>query len=405
MSGVSTFLEDLAERVQPSGVGRTVDDKMALVRIALSSGFVVLLNIAILTVIHFGFGEPEAAALDLIAATSYVTAFVVFLSTGSVRLYAGIAIWVSLASVIASHIVLGGYLWSGGFVLWGLINILVGALWLGRRTTYALTSLWVVAAALLVVFESTFQSWRDPTDPQMAVLTLFMIFLTTLAILLPTILILVARIFEERAATRALLLNILPESIADRLTAGPHVIADHHESCSILFADLVGFTAHSRQIDADRLVGELNTIFSAFDRVVLEHGGEKIKTIGDGYMAAFGVPDDLEGHAEIACDVGLQLVDVIADLNDDLGTSFEIRVGIGTGPVIAGVIGESKFSYDLWSDTVILASRLETASRPGAVLVSEQVAVDAGERFDFEPLGSIELKGRPPTPAFVATRV
>ncbi len=188
----------------------------------------------------------------------------------------------------------------------------------------------------------------------------------------------------ERETSERLLLNVLPPPIAERLKLGERPIADHFPEVTVLFADLVGFTRLATLLPASELVGSLNEIFSVFDMLAERHGLEKIKTIGDAYMAAAGLPTPRPGHVEATADMALDIVQEIARLRRETGKPFSIRVGINTGPVVAGVIGRKKFIYDLWGDTVNMASRMESHSIPDHIRVTAAVYESAKERYWFE---------------------
>jgi adenylate cyclase len=198
---------------------------------------------------------------------------------------------------------------------------------------------------------------------------------------------------REREKSERLLLNILPSAIAGRLKGGEKSIANGHEIVSVMFADLCGFTALSRKTSPADLVSMLNGIFTAFDHIVEEHGVEKIKTIGDCYMLVGGIPLHRGDHAAAVADCALEMLDALADLNRANGTELQMRVGIHTGPVVAGVIGKIKFTYDLWGDTVNVASRMESSGQPGRIHISEQTAEQLQGRFLLEDRGFVECKG------------
>jgi len=201
------------------------------------------------------------------------------------------------------------------------------------------------------------------------------------------------KILEERAKSDELLCNILPGSVADQLKAGASVIAERHEEVTILFADLVGFTDLAGKMSAARLVPVLNEIFSGFDDLAGRHGVEKIKTIGDAYMACGGLPEaDPEGTCKIAR-MALEMFPVIGEVNQRHGLALELRVGIHCGEVVAGVIGKRKFIYDLWGAAVNTASRLEASSVPGRIQLSDAVRERLGDGFVTEQRGEIVLKG------------
>jgi class 3 adenylate cyclase len=203
------------------------------------------------------------------------------------------------------------------------------------------------------------------------------------------------RVIEQKnRENEALLLNILPGEIAERLKSGENEIADAFAEVTVLFADLVGFTVLSSQLTADEVVEMLNGLFSRFDRIASELGIEKIKTIGDCYMAVCGLPRRCPEHAERMARMALRMVEETADYGRQLGLALQIRIGLNSGPVVAGVIGTSKFIYDLWGDTVNVASRMESSGVPGAIQVTSSVYERLKDRFEFQDRGVIQVKGK-----------
>jgi len=196
------------------------------------------------------------------------------------------------------------------------------------------------------------------------------------------------------ARSEGLLLNVLPKPIADRLKRDPGTIAEAYEEVSVLFADVVDFTRFAERTPPDRVVGVLNEIFSAFDALATLHGVEKIKTIGDAYMVASGLPEPRPDHVEAMAAMAVDMREAFHDVCRRLDLGLSIRVGIDTGPVVAGVIGRNKFIYDLWGDTVNTASRMESHGLPGEIQVSEAVHRRLVGRYDLKPRGEIELKGK-----------
>lgn len=199
---------------------------------------------------------------------------------------------------------------------------------------------------------------------------------------------------EALAKSDQLLLNILPEPIAERLKQSPIAIADRHDKVAVLFADIANFTPLSEQVSPDALVDLLNHIFSEFDHIAQRHGVEKIKTIGDAYMAAAGVPekgnDDIHAIAECA----LEMTNVAKKLTDPEGNSVKLRIGMHCGPAVAGVIGAHKFAYDLWGDTVNTASRMESHGEAGRIHVTEDIHELLKDAYEFESRGEVEIKGK-----------
>ena len=199
---------------------------------------------------------------------------------------------------------------------------------------------------------------------------------------------------KERNKTENLLLNLLPEPIAERLKEEPGVIADKFEKATILFADLVNFTQISTTMPATKLVYLLNEIFSTFDELTEKHGLEKIKTIGDAYMVAGGIPIARPDHAEASAEMALDMLVAIDELNVKLEATFDLRIGINSGPVVAGVIGTKKFIYDLWGNAVNTASRMESHGVPGRIQVSFYTYELLRDKYEFEERGLIDIKGQ-----------
>jgi class 3 adenylate cyclase len=198
----------------------------------------------------------------------------------------------------------------------------------------------------------------------------------------------------EREKSERLLRNILPEKIADRLKNGESTIADSFQEVTVLFADLKGFTEFSQHTDAQHLVGLLDEIFSAFDHLAHLHGVEKIKTIGDAYMAVAGLPVPRHDHAATVADMALGMQSAFRAVMASRSLGLEVRIGIHSGPVVAGVIGRHKFTYDLWGDTVNLASRMESHGEPSRIHVSETTRRLLGDRFRFADRGEVTIKGK-----------
>jgi class 3 adenylate cyclase/CheY-like chemotaxis protein len=199
-------------------------------------------------------------------------------------------------------------------------------------------------------------------------------------------------ITQEQAKTEQLLLNILPHKIAQRLKAGEEHIADAFTNVSVLFADMVGFTAMSRTMKASDLVKVLSDLFSRFDLITEKYGLEKIKTIGDCYMLAGGVPEPSDDHAHAAIDAALDMCLALEEIRERTGGALRMRIGVHSGPIVAGVIGLRKFTYDLWGDTVNVASRMESTGEPGRIHVSVHTADLIRSQFKLESRGCIEVK-------------
>jgi adenylate cyclase len=206
---------------------------------------------------------------------------------------------------------------------------------------------------------------------------------------------------REQERSDSLLANILPAEIADRLKSRTEtVIADRYDEATILFADMAGFTARTGDTTPDELVQFLNRVFSDFDRLVERHGLEKIKTTGDAYMVVSGVPTRRADHAEALARLALDMQEVAADLRDPHGRDVPIRMGIASGPVVAGVVGTRKFFYDVWGDAVNVASRMESTGAAGQIQLSQEVYERLKDDFVLEERGLIDIKGKGQMPTW-----
>jgi adenylate cyclase len=253
---------------------------------------------------------------------------------------------------------------------------------------------WFVAFVASVVYAALIPNWVDPIYeiPDRTGDAAFN--LIAIGILIVAVLAYFVRQRDRfQARSDDLLHNILPDEIADRLKDERTMIADDFPAASVLFADVVGFTPMSALLSPAELVGLLDEIFTSFDGFVAELGLEKIKTVGDAYMVAAGVPRPRPDHAHATAELALRIRDHI-ETDEIRGHRLSVRIGINSGPVTAGIIGSHKFSYDLWGDTVNVASRMESGGVPGAIQVSEETYELIKEQYACEPRGMTPVKGR-----------
>jgi class 3 adenylate cyclase len=201
-------------------------------------------------------------------------------------------------------------------------------------------------------------------------------------------------LLAERERSERLLLNVLPAPIAARLKQGEEVIADGFPEVTVLFADLVDFTRRSQETTPERVVRVLDDLFSALDQLAERHGLEKIKTVGDAYMAVGGLPEPRPDHAQAVAEMALEVREEVARHLDPGGEPLAVRIGVDTGPVVAGVIGRRKFSYDLWGDTVNTASRMESQGVAGCIQVTDRTYRRLRDRYRFERRGPVQVKGK-----------
>jgi guanylate cyclase len=395
-SGRAGFMTRLESRYRPAPGAVILEDPSVMIRLPLVNGVSVVFNAAVLATLLFANGEPAVGWTTVGLGLVYVLAVLVFIFTGQAALYIHFVLWPSIVQNIAAHVMLGGFIWSGAIIFWGIIVSVVASIFLGRRPGAIMAGSYVFAAIVLAFLEPTLQARRSQPALAVSLGHAVDVFVISILILVPIVISLMAQITRERARSEGLLLNVLPRVIADRLKRHPGVIADAYEGCTVMFADIVGFTAHSSQVSPEELIEELNTIFSRFDSLVEGCGAEKIKTMGDGYLAVSGAPNERPDHAEVMCELALRFQEAMPGIGDELGHAFQLRIGLHTGRLVAGVVGTARFSYDLWGDTVNLASRMEALTEPGKIRVTESVADAAGRRFRFEDHRVIEVKGAGP---------
>jgi adenylate cyclase len=306
-----------------------------------------------------------------------------------------------LLTTTAGQMLVGGFLPSGGVGLWGILAPLGALVFLEVRQAVS----WF--GAFLIVFVATgiagevlFSDADLPVSFTSTMLALNVIGTASVAFTLLASFahqrnIALTALRAEQAKSETLLLNILPRPIAERLKAATHTIADDFPAASILFADVVGFTPLAQRLPSSETVSILDRLFSQFDEFVERHGLEKIKTIGDCYMAAAGVPDPCPDHARRAALLALDMREVLAP-SPLAGPGLELRIGINSGPVVAGVIGTKRFLYDLWGDAVNTASRMESHGTPGEIQITRATYELLKDEFICRRRGTILVKGKGP---------
>lgn len=306
------------------------------------------------------------------------------------------------------HLSLGDFISSSAVILWSIICPM-GAL--AFQNTKA-AGYWFILFLLIIVSAFFLENKIFPVQTQLSQWLISLLFVMNISGVAFLIFI-VMRYFvnqnnlvkeqlkheqillaAEREKSDRLLLNILPSSIAKRLKDGENVIADEHKQTAVLFADIIGFTGISQNIPPDTLVNNLNRIFTHFDNLAEKYGLEKIKTIGDSYMVASGLSNHDEKHMKHIADFALEMVADIKQFSLDGKTNCNVRIGIHVGPVIAGVIGSKKFSYDIWGDAVNTASRMEAFSEPGKIQVSEEFYDHIKDEYECEYRGQTEIKSK-----------
>jgi guanylate cyclase len=379
---------------------RDDDDLRARKALLVLVSVLILPIAAIWGALYLAFGSPVGIA-PLVYFAVLLAAILVFARTrdfGQLLLVGQIAI---LLAPTLSMVPLGGFLASGGVGLWGILAPLAALVFRDARAALPWYVAYLVvflgsgvAGELLGAVPPEIPRWFTSTMLALNIVVGGTIVFTMLAVFARQRADALSALRNEQAKAENLLLNILPRSIADKLKAHAQPIADQIGSASILFADVVDFTPWSERQSAAEVVGFLDHLFSHFDELAERYGLEKIKTIGDCYMAAAGVPNPREDHARA---LALMAIDMLAAMrsSDDVGhRGLELRIGINSGPVVAGVIGRKRFLYDLWGDSVNTASRMESHGTPGRIQITRATYELLAGEFECEPRGTIPVKGK-----------
>jgi adenylate cyclase len=382
------FWDRLAARTKPAGYLTAFENRMTVARVfSLSLALAFVFSVGTATWL-FAAGEPTAAWDTVLLLVGLAISWTWYVFTGSVFTASVIGLVASFGNQVLVHLALGGFANSGAVLMWGVAGTILIALPWGRRLTVAVVVAYIVLAVTMGILEPTLAASRA-APRQMVSSTMFVgVMVGNILVLTPVVWYLLGRLSFERERNERLLANMLPDEVAAELKETGRAAARRFESISVLFADAVGFTARSEQIPADQVVTELDEVFSHFDQLTDEHGCEKIRTIGDAYMVAAGVPVPRDDHAQVLATMGLQILEYCRNR----GLSF--RVGISSGPVVAGVIGRSKYQYDVWGDTVNTASRMESHGEPGRIQVSEATYRLIADDFRCVPRGPVEVKGK-----------
>jgi class 3 adenylate cyclase len=388
----------LVERLASLGAveGDTEDERIRKGTLTISTALVGVLT-PIWVVTYLALRLPLPASIPLAYLVIAAFSLAAFARTKRYRLFRMTQLVLMLALPFALQWSLGGFVASSGVCLWALLSPMGALVFAGTREAVP----WFVAYLGLLAVSTGLEPFLDPATIPGWVQVAF--FAGNVAGVSLTAYLLLQYFVREREReherSERLLLNVLPAPVARRLKRQEQVIADRFEEATVLFADLVGFTPLAADLPPERLVEVLDEVFSSFDVLAEERGLEKIKTIGDAYMVAGGVPTPREDHREAVLDMAFEMLEVVRDRE-----GLELRIGVDSGPVVAGVIGRRKFIYDLWGDTVNTASRMESHGIPGRIQVTERVARTLDTRFRAEPRGYVDVKGKGSMPVFLLSR-
>jgi adenylate cyclase len=345
--------------------------------------------------LYWAYGEHVAAVIPWAYTPASLLALFVFARTRSFRFMRTAQLMLILLLPVLLTLALGGITPSSGVILWALLAPVGAVVHDSRRQAWA----WFAAFIALLAATVPLAPVLDDTPSQLpAELIRAFAVLNIAAPSLVVFSLLVAFALQREAAqgrVETLLLNVLPGEIAERLQTDPGAIADHFDEASVLFADVVDFTPLSARMTPTELVGILDRLFTDFDDLADKYEVEKIKTIGDCYMVAAGVPKHRRDHASALARMALEMRECAAAcLHGDGNADLELRIGISSGPVVAGVIGRRRFLYDLWGDTVNMASRMESHGTPGDIQITKPTWELVRDEFECRPRGLIDVKGK-----------
>jgi adenylate cyclase len=372
------------------------DQKALLVTISV----LILPISAIWGALYLAFGSP-IGVVPFVYFAILLGAIVVFSRTRDFDMLLRVGQLDIVFAPTLSMIPLGGFLGAGGVGLWGILAPLAALVFKDVRSAVRWYVAWLVvflgsgiAGAIIGPVWEPVPTWFTTTMLALNITVGGTMVFTLLAVFAGQRRAALAALRVEQAKAENLLLNILPRPIAEKLKADSQPIADQFESASILFADVVDFTPWSERLPPAEVVGYLDHLFSHFDELAEKHELEKIKTIGDCYMVASGVPTPRSDHARALALMALDMLDAMRSADEIRHLGLELRVGINSGPVVAGVIGRKRFLYDLWGDAVNTASRMESHGTPGRIQITRATYELLVDEFECEPRGPIPIKGK-----------
>jgi guanylate cyclase len=344
-----------------------------------------------------------SALIPLTYQVVVVISLAIFFATKRFRAFRGTQLLLMLILPFVLQWSLGGFAAASAVALWAVMAPLGALMFIGLRQAWP----WFVGFLALIGVSGFLEAAHVLPRPAIPTSIRIVFFLLNLGAVALTVFVMLlyfvgerekmkAALDAEHARSESLLLNVLPAPVAERLKRSEGVIADGFEGVTVLFADIVDFTPLSASLTPNEMVTLLNGLFTAFDRLVDRFGLEKIKTIGDAYMVAAGVPVPRADHAAAAADLALAMRVELAKLREEIGAPLDIRIGLDSGPAVAGVIGKRKFSYDLWGDTVNTASRMESHGLAGEIHVTERAWKLLRNTHRLRDRGVIEVKGKGP---------
>ncbi len=398
----------LVERLASVGVSSDDAEDERLNKATLTLAAALMASMAIFWVAtYWSLGLWRSGAIPFGYQVATAVGLVVFARTKRFGAFCTIQLAMIFSLPLLLQASVGGFRTSGAVELWAFMAPLGALLFEGVRRAAAWFVAFIAATTALGLLDPHLHGeGHVPTAIVITFFVLNVLGVSTTAFLVVRYFIrererILAALRSEQDRSERLLLNVLPVTIAARLKERPDVIADSFESVTVLFADVVGFTEYASTARADQVVAMLDGLFTRFDDIGERHGVEKIKTLGDGYMAVCGLPEPRADHDIAILDMAIDMCEEVDRFSIERGIPLAIRLGIATGPVIAGVIGHRKFSYDVWGDTVNMASRMESHGIAGRIQVTATVAERLRDRYDFEERAAVDIKGKGPTTTYL----
>ena len=379
--------------------------KTLLVSMAIAVGlFAVVWGL-----IYFIFDERLASVIPFAYSAISAASLLTFAMTCRYELFRMSQLLLILVLPFFLMVTLGGFVNGSAVILWSLLCPFGALLFAGYRQA----SLWLVIYVALVIVSAAIDPMlpKDTNLPSAARTVFFVINVITVSVIAIALLHYFMALRDralgllrvEQGRSERLLLNVLPVEVANRLkddTIDRRSLAEHRDQVSVMFADMVGFSTLSASLSPAKLIDFLDEVFVHFDGLSEKYGVEKIRTIGDAYMVAAGVPTARDDHAQVLAWMALDIMEFAAHTELASGQKTQFRIGINSGPVVAGVIGRQKFQYDLWGHTVNTASRMESQGLPGKIQITESTRELLADKFLLDPRGSIDIKGIGPVSTY-----
>jgi class 3 adenylate cyclase len=386
----------------------SAEEKLSGDMLVLTTGLMVLASVLWLSV-YWSMGQQFSVSITLAFQALSAGTIAFYLKTRKLQLFAMIQLGLILFTPFAMQWSIGNFVTASGVSLWGLIAPVGAVTVLGTRQSMPWFFAWLFMTVMAGVFDFLLSGAPVKVDMQ-TVAVFFVLNFAAISLMIYALLWYFAsekqklraqvdlqheQLRVEKERSERLLLNVLPPAIAERLKRGESNIAQGHADVTVMFADIVGFTKMTEELSPVETVKILNDVFSMFDEIADKYGVEKIKTIGDAYMAAAGAETGAQIHyADAIANMALEMLERVHAYRERSGENIELRIGIGTGPVVAGVIGKKKFIYDMWGDTVNVASRMAADAYSGSVQVDLTTFRRLHTRFKFDAPHEVEIKGK-----------